>query len=166
MPLQDIRDRTAAALAGALESELGHRPDDVFLEVPPRRDLGDLAWPGALPLAKVLRRPPREIADSLAQNARWPEEIERVEVAGPGFLNFFLSRDTMLIRSLQAKRDEGPECGSRRHPGQLSARSRASGGDSKLHRRHRCPGRRRGGWDAVSARDRACRGARRGNLPP
>ena len=100
MPLTDIRDRTTAAIAETLESELGHRPDDVFLEVPPRRELGDLAWPGALPLAKILRRSPRDIAENVAENTSWPDEVERVEVAGLGFLNCYLHRDVILMRSL------------------------------------------------------------------
>ena len=56
MPLNDIRNRAAAALADALEAEFDYRPDEVVLEVAPKRDMGDLAWPGALPLAKVVRR--------------------------------------------------------------------------------------------------------------
>jgi arginyl-tRNA synthetase len=104
MPLQEIRTRAATAIADALEAEFGHRPDDVILDVPPRRELGDLAWPGALPLARELRRSPRDIADAVVRAASWPEEVERVEVAGPGFVNLFVKRDLLLIRLL---RDEG-----------------------------------------------------------
>ena len=87
MPLYNIRLRTSEAIAAALDSAFGHRPDDISLEVPPRRELGDLARPGALPLAKVLRRAPRDIAQAVVDSAQWPAEIDRVEVAGPGFLN-------------------------------------------------------------------------------
>jgi arginyl-tRNA synthetase len=100
MPLQSIKERAAAALAAALETELGHRPEAVTLEIPPRRELGDLAWPGALPLAKVLRRAPRQIAEAVAAGARWPAEVARVEVAGPGFLNLFLDRGRVLAQLL------------------------------------------------------------------
>ncbi len=96
MPLYQIRARAAEAIADALEETFGLRPEDVTLDVPPRRDLGDLAWPGALPLAKQLGRPPREIAQGLADIAKWPAEVERVEVAGPGFLNLFLNRVAVL----------------------------------------------------------------------
>ncbi len=101
MLLSLIRDQAATALAAALEAEFDHVADEIVLEIPPRRDLGDLAWPGALPLARVLRQAPRAIAERLAGAASWPAEIERVEVAGPGFLNLFLDRSLVLERLLQ-----------------------------------------------------------------
>jgi arginyl-tRNA synthetase len=96
MPLETVRKHTAEVIAKTLESELGHRPDSVVLEVPPRRELGDLAWPGALPLAKVLKRAPRQIAEVLVAKAEWHHLVNRVEVAGPGFLNLFLDRSAVL----------------------------------------------------------------------
>ncbi len=99
MPLEEIRANAVLAIANALEEAFGHRPEEVVLEVPPRRELGDLAWPGALPLARVLRRSPRDIAQAVAQGAAWPEAVARVEIAGPGFLNLFLRRD-LILRTL------------------------------------------------------------------
>jgi arginyl-tRNA synthetase len=106
MPLQSIRKRASEAVAAALEGGFGHRPDEVVFEVPPRRDLGDLAWPGALPLAKVLRRAPRQIAEAVADKAAWPDEVARVEIAGPGFLNLFLRRDLVLMTLLENRHDD------------------------------------------------------------
>ena len=106
MPLHNIRLRTAEAIAASLEVAFGHRPEETDLEIPPRRELGDLAWPGALPLAKVLRRSPRDIAQGVADSAQWPADIERVEIAGPGFLNFFLRRGPILESLL--RRDAAP----------------------------------------------------------
>ena len=100
MSLGRIRSIVAAAIADALERHTGQRPDDIALEIPPRRDLGDLAWPGALPLAKTLRRPPREIAQLVLDGVAWPEEVGRVEVAGPGFVNVFLDRSRLLVALL------------------------------------------------------------------
>jgi arginyl-tRNA synthetase len=108
MPLHSIRTRAAEALAAALEGEFGYRPESVTLEVPPRRDLGDLAWPGALPLARELRQAPRQIAEAVAAAGQWPEEIDRVEIAGPGFLNIFLDRSQVLTRLLRGERSEDP----------------------------------------------------------
>jgi arginyl-tRNA synthetase len=105
MPLQEIKLRAAEAIAAALDSEFDHRPEQVALEVPPKRELGDLAWPGALPLAKVLRMAPRQIAETIADRAAWPSQVERVEIAGPGFLNLYLRRDEMLITLLQHAED-------------------------------------------------------------
>ncbi len=113
MPLTAVREAAAAAIATALEEAFGHDPGDISLEVPPRRDLGDLAWPGALPLARVLRRAPRQIAEAVAASARWPTEVERVEIAGPGFLNLFLRRGPFLARMLTTPPDRGEPAGTK-----------------------------------------------------
>lgn len=64
--LERVRNELAALIADSL-GEMGAGSPQVTLDVPPRRELGDLAWAGALPLAKVLRRPPREIAEQVAR---------------------------------------------------------------------------------------------------
>ncbi|MGH7292477.1 MAG: arginine--tRNA ligase, partial [Myxococcota bacterium] len=54
---------------------------------------GDFASNAALLLAKPLRRPPRQVAELLqAALADDGGVLERTEIAGPGFLNFFLAR--------------------------------------------------------------------------
>ncbi len=104
MPLETIRSEVAAAIAAALEAAFAHRPEAVMLEVPPRRDLGDLAWPGALPLAKVLKRAPRQIAEAVVASAAWPAAVARAEVAGPGFVNLYLHRGRLLAELLRSPR--------------------------------------------------------------
>ena len=104
MPLNDIRNRAAAALAAAIEAEFDYQLDEVVLEVAPRRDMGDFAWPGALPLAKVLKRAPRQIAEAIASSVEWPAEIVKAEIAGPGFLNLWLDRTVVLSRMLRGER--------------------------------------------------------------
>ncbi len=111
MPLESIRARAAQALTAALDAEFGVHDTGVDLEVPPRRELGDLAWPGALPLARELKQPPRAIAERVAARAAWPAEVERVEVAGPGFLNLFLDRTAVLAAALTGDWWGGPAVG-------------------------------------------------------
>jgi arginyl-tRNA synthetase len=61
----------------------------LLLEPPSQNEFGDLATNVALVWAKNLRKAPRVIADSILKNLEDPEHIlARVEVAGPGFLNF------------------------------------------------------------------------------
>ena len=56
-----------------------------------RADQGDLATNVAMMLAKTLGKNPREIAEQLVKQVDWDSlGIERVEVAGPGFLNLFV----------------------------------------------------------------------------
>jgi arginyl-tRNA synthetase len=63
------------------------------LERPPRAELGDYSTNAAMLLAPVLGAAPREIAERLAEplTTRLGDDVERVEVAGPGFLNLFLA---------------------------------------------------------------------------
>jgi len=94
-----LRQTVASGLAATIRRSFGveHEP---IVEVPPRRDLGDLAFPGALQLARVLERAPRAIAEELAAAYRPPAEVARVEVAGAGFLNLFLDRSAVAARLL------------------------------------------------------------------
>jgi arginyl-tRNA synthetase len=108
MSLESIRKQSAEALRKALETEYDYHLGEVTFEVPPRRDLGDLAWPGALPLARELKCAPRQIAEVVAKKADWPSEVARVEVAGPGFLNLYLVRDRVLIGLLIGHRGPPP----------------------------------------------------------
>ncbi|MGB9886595.1 MAG: arginine--tRNA ligase [Moorellales bacterium] len=67
------------------------RLPEFTVEVPRERDHGDLATNLALVLARGAGRPPREVADSvlchLNLTGTW---VHRTEVAGPGFINFWL----------------------------------------------------------------------------
>ncbi len=64
----------------------------LFLEPPKQKEFGDLATNAALVWAKRLRRPPRAVAEAIAKHIEDPEGIlARVEIAGPGFLNFTFS---------------------------------------------------------------------------
>lgn len=55
---------------------------------------GDLASNVALVLAKVARRKPRELAEQIRDALPDSPLVNQVEIAGPGFLNFFLSDDS------------------------------------------------------------------------
>jgi len=65
------------------------------LERPPKPEFGDYSTNAAMLLAPALGEKPRGIAERLAEElqGRLSSELERVEVAGPGFLNLFLSDD-------------------------------------------------------------------------
>ena len=76
------------------EEILKHLPEDlpVKVEAPPREELGDYATNAALVAAGRLKRPPRELARELAEKlARCEDLFSRVEVAGPGFINFWVA---------------------------------------------------------------------------
>ncbi|MEE8526653.1 MAG: arginine--tRNA ligase [Thermoanaerobaculia bacterium] len=79
--------------------EVEHQPS---VQTPPRRDLGDVAFPAALHLAKTLRRKPREIAEELAAGFEVPDFVARVSVEGAGYLNVFLDRSACAATWLEA----------------------------------------------------------------
>ena len=91
--------RLASALAATLRELYGvdHEP---VVEVPPRRALGDLAFPAALHLAKTLGRKPREIAAEIATAWRLPAGVRELRVEGPGYLNLFFDRPAFAARLL------------------------------------------------------------------
>jgi arginyl-tRNA synthetase len=77
-------------LAGALAGLAGAA---VTLERPSDAAHGDYATNVALRLAPARKQAPRELAQELADRVKaWPD-VERAEVAGPGFLNLFLTRE-------------------------------------------------------------------------
>jgi arginyl-tRNA synthetase len=88
-----IRTTLAAAVADALH-RLGIDVDaaSVHLERPARREHGDWSTNVALTLAKKAGRPPRQLAVDMQGQLEQepPSHVQKVEVAGPGFLNFHL----------------------------------------------------------------------------
>ena len=79
------------ALKSVLQA-MGVEEPRVHLERPRDPTHGDWATNVALTLAKELRRPPREIAQEIVDRLDLAEAgADRIEVAGPGFLNFHLS---------------------------------------------------------------------------
>jgi arginyl-tRNA synthetase len=93
-PLADLRAAVEAAAARVRgeERSAGAAPT---LERPPKVEFGDYSTNAAMLLAPVLGEPPRAIAERLGDELRTDLDggLERVEVAGPGFLNLFLSDD-------------------------------------------------------------------------
>ncbi len=83
------------------------------LQRPRHAHLGDYATSLALQLAKPLGRPPRELAMCLVQEIPPSPYVEKIEVAGGGFINFFLkpwAKQQIVARVL----DLGPEYGRSR----------------------------------------------------
>jgi arginyl-tRNA synthetase len=97
----ELKTELAAALAGTIRERFGVEHEPV-LEVPPRRELGDLSSPAGMQLAKALRRNPRSIAEELANALARPAMVRDVRVEGAGFLNFSLDRRAFAAALLDA----------------------------------------------------------------
>lgn len=81
------------------------------IETPKIKDHGDYATNVAMLLAPHEKKPPRKIAQAIIEQIPQDDAIvEKLEVAGPGFINFFLSR-TCWLRSLKDISLQGEDYG-------------------------------------------------------
>lgn len=83
----------------------------VMLEIPQRQEQGDYATNIAMRLTKTLKQNPRQIADGLVEALRDLDILDKVEVAGPGFINFFV-KPTVLAKVIDAVLEAGDNYGS------------------------------------------------------
>ena len=110
-PLHRLREAVEQA-AAALRGNGGSAGAAPTLERPKKSEFGDYSTNAAMLLAPVLGESPREIAQRLGQELsdRLGDQLDRVEVAGPGFLNLFLSDGwyrTALAHALAAGDEYG-----------------------------------------------------------
>ena len=105
-----LSDQLATAVRGALVSLGVEAPAEVQLERPARREHGDWSTNVALATARSAAANPRELGQRLADAlmADPPPHVLRVEVAGPGFVNFHLA-DTWLHEVLVEVIESGLE---------------------------------------------------------
>jgi len=102
-----IRKRIETLVTEALESQ-GIEVHKVKIERPTTSSHGDYTTNVALVYGKKMGISPRDLAGSLTENLmRIPApEIEKIEVAGPGFLNFFLTPTTLEQEVMQEQEKE------------------------------------------------------------
>lgn len=74
-------------------ASMGADPSLVEVEIPKDEKNGDRSTPVAMVLARVLRLSPRKIADTIVKKLGSHTMFDKVEIAGPGFINFFFSQD-------------------------------------------------------------------------
>jgi len=83
----------------------------IQLEKPKKKDFGDLSTNIALQLASQLKSNPRQIAEEIKNNLKFDKKIiEKIEIAGPGFINFYIataSIQSSLIQILDQKKEFG-----------------------------------------------------------
>ncbi|HEU4709808.1 MAG TPA: arginine--tRNA ligase [Methylophilaceae bacterium] len=93
-------------LAQAAKSVAAEIPDlDIQLERPKTAQHGDFSTNLAMTLAKPLRQNPRAIAESLIKALPASEFVEKVEIAGAGFINFFLNARARqnVVRDIESR---------------------------------------------------------------
>ncbi len=97
----DVKQKIIDAVKVAAESAIsegvlkstGELPE-ISLEVPPKKEFGDFSTNFAMQTAKIFHTAPRKIADEI--KSRISEEwLEKIEIAGAGFMNFYLKADVI-----------------------------------------------------------------------
>lgn len=87
----NIKQRIKEIISCTLKKlEIDFDDDKIVVEVPKNRDNGDFSSNIAMQLTRVLGDNPRNIANKLVEVISGNEEIEKVEIAGPGFINIYL----------------------------------------------------------------------------
>ncbi|WP_406686049.1 arginine--tRNA ligase [Rossellomorea vietnamensis] len=82
----------AAVLKAGLATE--DQIPDVILEIPKEKSHGDYSTNMAMQLARVAKKAPRMIADDIVANFDQSKaSIEKMEIAGPGFINFYMNNE-------------------------------------------------------------------------
>jgi arginyl-tRNA synthetase len=101
-----------ARVRGAAGAVLGPDADLSRIVVEPPRDAshGDIATNAAMVLAKEAGKNPRELATAIAEKLRGDSQIEKVDIAGPGFINLTLTAD-VWPKALRAVLEQGKTYG-------------------------------------------------------
>ena len=94
-----LHSRIRSALQSTLKERWQIDPPEIVLNQTPKVEFGELATPLCLRLAKTLGKSPRVVAGEIVESLEI-EGVRKMEVAGPGYINFFLDRPTVLSRSL------------------------------------------------------------------
>jgi arginyl-tRNA synthetase len=105
MRLTEIQEHLRALVKKTALTSFDIDLDPIVTEYPPKTELGDLAFPAAFELAKRIKQAtgekqnPRAIAEALKSALESAEYVERVEVAGAGYLNVFIDRNKFLAQN-------------------------------------------------------------------
>ena len=83
---------------------------DIELEIPPKPELGDYAFP-CFSLAKVYKKNPNEIAQDLSTKIKKNKSITEIKAIGP-YLNFFINKNTLGDQTLDRILKEKDKYGS------------------------------------------------------
>lgn len=100
-----FEERLSAWTTDAMKAVFALTDTEVHLGVSPTNNekFGDYQCNAAMELARTLKKAPRQIAQEFADAAELPDFVDKIEIAGPGFINFFLSNSALAdyIQSLE-----------------------------------------------------------------
>lgn len=118
--VMEIKDQITSAVKSSVDKLCENLDDtqkeavagvEIEIEVPKEKDHGDFSVNTAMKLTKILRKNPRETAQNIVEGINYENTyIERAEIAGPGFINFYLKSD-WLYDGLRLALDMGKDYG-------------------------------------------------------
>lgn len=97
--LLDLQARIRDALRSTIKSQWSIEPPEIILNQTPKIEMGELATPLCFELSRVLKKNPLGIAEELIVKTAKIDGIERMDIAGAGYINFFLDRAVALRAS-------------------------------------------------------------------
>ena len=107
--IEQLEETIKEAISRAIQAKAlsGAVPDSIKLERPKERSHGDYATSVALQIAKPMGKNPREVAQVIVDQLIGLENISKVEIAGPGFINLTLNRasQAQLVDTIVAAKD-------------------------------------------------------------
>lgn len=114
-PWKDFRSDIIDVLEETFE-KLGWSKEGIkkSLEEPPEKSFGDLATTICFELPKKLKKPPSEIADTLANRTKRKGLIKKIKTEG-GYVNFFVNESKLSSITLKEIEDKGPKYGHQKN---------------------------------------------------
>ena len=92
--INDIKQQIHDSVAQALCKIGADENTEIEIEVPKEKAHGDFSVNTAMKLTKILKKNPREIAAQITDAMDFADTyIEKAEIAGPGFINFYLKKE-------------------------------------------------------------------------
>lgn len=107
--INKMKEKIIEQIKSALKN-LGVKAENVLLEHPADNTNGDYSTNVALVYAKELGMNPKELAEKITKSIPGMDFVEKIEIAGPGFINFHLSRD-FFADSVQQILNQGDDWG-------------------------------------------------------
>ena len=93
--IRDLVNQALTALIAANEMHSGAAVPEFLVENTKSREHGDFACNAAMAAAKLLGQKPRDLAAAIVANLPANPNVAKVDIAGPGFLNFFMRAESM-----------------------------------------------------------------------
>lgn len=90
--LLEIQKSVRSKFIAAAKAAFGIDVENPALSFPPTAEMGEISITACFDLAKQLKQPPRQIAQRIVEHLPPIEGVERVSIAGPGYINLHLDR--------------------------------------------------------------------------